>query len=402
MRGHIRKRGNKWAVVIHVGKYPNGKPKYKWYPAETEEQAERLCTELLHQMDTNTYIDPGKLTLKEYLTKWLNDYAEPNLAHNTYQNYKGIVNNHLIPSLGHHIITKLQPTHVQEYYATTLKSGRKDGKNKEEKREEKKNGKTKKEKDLRLSPSSVLKHHRILHEALNHAIEWQLVGRNVCDAVTPPQPQAPDADVLDKPELDFLLDIAKGEDIYIPVVIAAYTGMRRGEILALRWKDIDLQIGMITVKQAVYWDRERKIHDFKKTKGKCNRRVDIMPEFIPQLVAILTNWKTQQKKNRAVLGKDYQKNDLVCTMPDGRMVSLDHCTKAFERLALKCRLDINFHGLRHTHATLLMKEKVPPKVVAERLGHADEAFVLKRYSHVTPSIQRDAVQALGRIFQQKT
>jgi len=386
MRGHIRRRtDNSWAVILYTGKGLKGKPKYKWHPIKgDEEDAERYRTELLHQMDTNTYVNPNKITVEEYLKRWLRDYAEPNLSHTTYDSYKMIVDKHLIPFLGNHLLAKLQPMQVQEYYSHALKNGNK-----------KKYGKKSKKKRTDLSPATVLKHHRVLREALKHAVQWQLVGRNICDAVSPPKTVKPDKSTLDKDEIKALLEASRELDIFVPVAIAAYTGMRRGEILALKWKNIDLGSKIIQVRQAIIWNREKKVHELKRTKTEHNRKVNIPA----QLVEILTHHKkVTQNRDKLALGKDYKKNDFVCTMPGGLTMGLDHLTKAFSRLSKKCKFGISLHDLRHSHATILLKMNVPPKVVAERLGHANTATTLEVYSHVTPSMQLEAVEKIERLF----
>ena len=377
MRGHIRQRTNgSWAIVIYAGTNDKGKPKYKWHSVKgSKEDAERRLTEILRQMDTYTYMDPGKLTLADYLRQWEKDYCELNLSQNTLARYKGIIKNHLIPNLGHHPLVKLQPLHVQGYYTEAMKSGRADGKGD------------------KLSPASVRYHHAVLREALNHAVEWQLVYRNVCDAVRPPKLTRNERPVLNREDVDALMVAAEGTSIYIPVAIALYTGMRRGEVLALHWKDVDLKAGEITIKQSVEWDRVTKQHEFKPVKNEKPRRIDITP----RLIEIMTAWKKEQKKKKLAFGEDYQKSDLVCTQDDGIMISLDHTTKAFGRLARKCKLDITYHGLRHSHATMLIESGVPSKMVAERLGN-DVGIMEKTYAHVTPGMRREMVAKLVELL----
>lgn len=379
MRGHIRKRyKDSWSVVIHMGKDPNtGKPKYKWFTVKgSEDDAEKFLTEKLRQLDTNMYTDPGKMTVAEYLRKWVKNYCEPNLAKSTLIRNRGIVENHLIPALGRYQLAKLKPLHIQEYYTHALKYGRIDGKGEA------------------LSPTTVLYHHRVLHEALKHAVQWQLLTMNPSDAVKPPKKNKPQAKTLDKQEVDILLNEAKGGPLYIPVLIAIHTGMRRGEIIALEWKDVDLKAGIIHVKKSIHWDAETKKHITKRTKNEKNRRVDIIMPVVDEL----KRWKKEQKNNRKACGTGCEINDYICTHPDGRMISLDYCTKAFIRLARSCRFDISFHDLRHTHATLMMQMGVPAKVVAERLGHTDIKITIDTYSHVSAGVQRDAVMKWENLF----
>lgn len=387
MRGHIRQRGdNTWAVILYRGRDPNtGRKKYKWYPVKgTQEDAEKLLTKLLRQVDTNTFADPGKLTLGEFLQRWLTDYCESNVEKTTLARYRGIVNNHLTPALGNMLLAKLQPLDIQGYYTQALKSGRIP-----------RNPKQKQGDTGGLSPAGVLYHHRVLHEALKQAVTWRTLGWNPADAVKPPRKRKTAFRVLDKPQLDKLLAEAIGWDIYIGVLIGALTGMRRGEILALCWAAVDLKNGMITVRQALAEDREVNGTYTKTPKGGDSRRIDIPKK----LVKALEEWKKEQRRLRKACGEGSSElNDYICTGLDGRQMTLDHLSSAFARLARKCKLNIDLKGLRHTHATLLMENGVPPKVVSERLGHADVKITLEIYSHVLPTIQKQVADVLEAIF----
>jgi integrase len=210
----------------------------------------------------------------------------------------------------------------------------------------------------------------------------------------PPKVIKKEPKTLDRKTIDLLLAESIETPLYIPVFITAQTGMRRGEICALQWKDVDLKAGIIYVKQAMELDREQKIHRMKPVKNEENRRVDITKK----LINALTKHKKDQKRQRILTGGDCELNDHVCTMENGKHVTLDYVTKAFIRLAKKCHIDITFHGLRHTHATILANMGIPVKAIAERLGN-DPVVTMGTYSHVTPSIQREIVQKLEQYFE---
>jgi integrase len=379
MRGHIKQRDKGiWTVVIYLGKDPvTEKKKYKWYTVYGDkEDAEKFLTEKLRQMDTNTYADPGKLTVAEYLKRWVRDYCEISLSQNALARYRGIVNNHLIPALGKIPLGKLHAADVQQYYAEALKSGRKDNK--------KTVGKG-------LSAASVLYAHRVLHEALHHAVRWGVISFNVSDRVRPPKIAKKEARTLDKPAIDVLLSEARDTPMYIPICLAVHAGMRRGEIAALQWKNVDLKAGIIYVREAMELVRETNEHKIKAVKNEESRRIDITK----QLTAILKEHKERQRKLRKATSG--QINDFVCTYEDGRPLRLDYITNNFLRIAKSCHIDINFHGLRHTHATILAGMGIPVKAIAERLGN-DPVVTLGTYSHVTPSIQREIVMKLEEYF----
>src|SRR5262245_50389749 len=164
MTGHIRRAGkNSWSVILYLGREAQGRPRYKWHTVRgTKKDAERELARLLNAFNTGDYVAPSKMTVAEYLERWLRDHAEHKVAGRTFQRYGEIVRKHLIPALGRYQLSKLQPLHIQECYTEGLKSGRRDG-------------------EGGLSPTTVLQHHRVLREALKHAVRWQLLSRNPAD-----------------------------------------------------------------------------------------------------------------------------------------------------------------------------------------------------------------------------
>jgi len=230
LRGHIRKRDNgSWAVIIDVGRDADGKRRQRWRTVRgTRKDAEKKLAELLHQVNTGEFIDTQKMTVGQYLAYWLKNSAKDKVSGRTFQRYEQIVTDHLVPAFGGTLLRNLQPLHIQSYYRDALDRGRKDG-----------NG--------GLSPTTVLQHHRVLRRALGQAVRWQMLARNVADAVDAPRAAKTDIRVLDEDELARLLELITETRIYMPTLLAATTGMRRGEILALKWSDVDLRRLTITV-----------------------------------------------------------------------------------------------------------------------------------------------------------
>lgn len=374
MKGHIRKRGrNSWAVAIYVGRNDQGKPRYKWHTVTGgRRKAEDECARLLNQMTSGEYIEPSRTTLAEYLERWLSDYAEVNVAAKTFERYAEIIRVHLIPALGHHRLTKLQPLHIQAYYSLALQSGRKDGKG-------------------GLSAQTVIHHHRVLKDALHQAVRWRLLVRNPSDAVEPPRRQEREMQVLDDNQLGTLLKGAAGKSIYIPILLAVTTGMRRGEILGLRWSDIDLNAGTLAVCQSLEHTRLGGLK-FKQPKTRRSRRVVALPDFA---VDALRKHRAAQGRTRLQAGSDYKDNDLVCARWDGSPRNPGALTRAFAKLIADLGLPkVRFHDLRHSHATQLLREGIHPKVVSERLGHSTVGITLDTYSHVTPTMQEEAAKRI--------
>ena len=210
MRGHIVKRyKNSYTIVLNLGTDPaTGKRKQQWISVKgTKKEAEKRLADLLHQLDTGTFMKPGKTTLGEYLGKWLKDYVWLNLAPRTAEGYESIVHCHLVPSLGNIPLTRLKPEHVQRYYSEKLSGGRYDGKGD-------------------LSQTTVSHHHTCLHRALKMALKWGLINRNPADAVTPPRPQRSEMHTMNEDDLNTFLEAAKNTAYYVLFYLALFTGMR--------------------------------------------------------------------------------------------------------------------------------------------------------------------------------
>ena len=171
MRGHITRRGKAWSIVLYLGRDASGKPKQRWVTVHgTKRDAERRLAELQHEINSGTYVEPSRLTVGQYLEKWIG-HAESKVSRKTHERYSEIVSSHLRPALGHIALERLRPLHIQSYYDEALRTGRKDGKG-------------------GLSAQTVLHHHRVLHGALRQALRWQMIARNPAEAVEPPRPSA--------------------------------------------------------------------------------------------------------------------------------------------------------------------------------------------------------------------
>jgi integrase len=375
MKGHIRKRGkDSWAIVIDLGRDSAGKRRQKWHTVHgTRKNAETELTRLLHQLDSGTYVRPTKMTVEEYLERWLKDYAEHNVAAKTFERYAEIARKHLAPNLGHFTLAKLHPLHIQEYYSLALERGRRDGSG-------------------GLSAQTVVHHHRLLRTALQQAVKWQLLARNPADAVEPPRPRHKEVRALDEGETAKLLNAAKGKRLYMPVLLAVTTGLRRGEILGLKWSDIDLQDGTLAVRRSL--EQTSVKIAFKEPKSARSRRmVDL-----PQLTADALKWhRSDQARERLRAGAAYQELNLVCCMADGSLWQPTSLTHSFVALVHGIKLPrIRFHDLRHSHATHLLHQGVHPKVVSERLGHSTVGITLDVYSHVLPGLQKEAAKRVDQ------
>lgn len=372
MKGHITKRGkNSWSIVLDLGRDANGKRRQKWHTVHgKKDAAEREMARLIHTLSTGEYVEPSRMTVGDYLKRWLADYAKPNVSSRTYDGYYDIIHGHIIPAIGHHALAKLKPLQIQAHYTAALESGRKD-------------------KSGGLSAQTVLHHHRVLREALQQAIRWKLLVWNPADAVEPPRAVRVEMSALDENETATLLAAAAETEMYLPVLLAVSTGLRRGELLGLRWADVELDAGRLSVRRSL--EQTRSGLNFKQPKTKKSSRTITLPTVT---VEALRRHRVAQAKNRLQLGPAYKDGDLVCCNSDGAPWKPDSFTRAFIQLVRSNNMaHIRLHDLRHSHATQLIKQGVHVKVVSERLGHAGIAITLDTYSHVLPSMQETAAKS---------
>ena len=210
--------------------------------------------------------------------------------------------------------------------------------------------------------------------------------KNPARQVKPPRPPSREIKILDKNEITTLIKAAKGVGLYVPVLVAVTTGMRRGELLALRWSDIDLKAMSLTVNQSL--ERIKGRFEFKSPKTKTSRRTITLPAITVE--ALREHYKAQLE-DRLKLGLGRDPRALVFTRPDGRPMDADTLSKTFRRLVASTKVTpITFHGLRHTHISHLLMEGVHAKVVSERAGHAHVNITLGVYAAYMPSMQADA------------
>jgi integrase len=373
MKGHIRQRSKgSWTIVIDVGRDPEtSKRRQQWHTIKgTKRDAERVLRELLHSLEVGSYVKPNRLTVAQFLEEWLQGYVAMNTAPRTRERYEEIVRIHLILALGSLPLLALQPQHIQKYYAKALQSGRRDGKG-------------------GLSARTVHKYHRVLYEALRYGVKHGVLVRNVAESVDPPRPENKEIIMLGPNDLGRLLDRAKGTPYYVLFFTAVYTGLRRGELLGLRWCDIDLELATLSVVQTLQQLRSRE-YVFREPKSRRGRRQIALS---PSLAILLREHRAKQENARKLLGRPLAPTDFVFSHPNGIPLRPNSVTRAFQTIAESAGLQgVRFHDLRHAHATLMLQQGIHPKIVSERLGHSSVAITLDIYSHVLPGLQEAAAR----------
>ena len=372
MRGTIKKRGKRYYIIYDEGRDPvSGKRRQRWVSAgDTKKEAERKLTEEIHKLNTGSYIEPAKVTVGQFLSQWLTDYVWSNVGPSTATVYEHMLRKHLIPGLGAVKLSALHPIDIQSYLAQKLKSGRLDGKG-------------------GLNSKTVRHHYVTLHTALESAIKWGLLSRNPADAVDPPKSQRKEMRTLDEVSLRRVLEAAKDTNYYSIFYLALFTGMRRSELLALRWKDIDLDAGTVTVNRRVYAQKGNL--DYRQPKTDKGRRSIPLP---PSATQVMQRHKSHHKEIVDTLSSAWNDDALVFVSELGEPIHPDTLTHAWSKLVRRLNLSgVRLHDSRHTHASIMLRQGVHPKIVSERLGHANIQITLDTYSHVLPGLQEAAANA---------
>lgn len=367
---HLVNMGNKkWRIAIELGRDPRTgkrKRKYKTFSG-TKKEAELEKLKMIKKYKGGAPAE--EITTKEYLLKWLKNYAKNHVAYSTYKDYKSIIKKHLIPAFGNIKLKNIHARHIIKYQNDKLESGKlnsKDG----------------------LSNRTVQKHHRLLSQALKHAVSpYEYIESNPCQGINAPSPKTREINPLDKEQAQKLLDFIEYDtNFYTLIYLDLYTGLRRGELLALKWKDIDLDNLRLHVRRSTEVIRGGEIkvrYNEPKTKSSI-RTVDFDEDTAQKLL-----------RYREYIKSHSNPEDLVFRLDNKKPMHPDYVSRRFRRKRNKIGFDnLRFHDLRHTHATWLLQAGVNPKIVQERLGHQDVTITLKIYSHVIPSMQKDAVEKL--------
>jgi integrase len=372
--GHMRERSpGSWELRYRLGTDPaTGKRRMATTTVKGNRRAaEKELRRLLRTLDDGSHVDPSRLSVRQWLEQWL-ETVRTEVAPKTYERYGEIVRNFLIPTIGNLPLTKLAPVHIQQAYNRWASGGRLDGKL---------GG---------LSPQTRRHIHRILRTALSRAVEQQVIVRNPADAFKKRLPKIERRTLmtLTAEQSARLLEAIAHSRVYWPVLLALSTGMRRGEVLAVRWKNVDLERGTLRVMESL--EQTKAGIRFKPPKT-GRHRVITLPAYA---VEDLRRLKRQQAEELLALGVRPTGDTLLCARADGKPHQPLSLTYEFARFMgrMKDLPRVRFHDLRHSHATQLLASGVHPKIASERLGHASVGITLDLYSHVTDTMQSDAAR----------
>ena len=379
--GHIRERSpGAFEIRYTLGTDPaTGRRRLATATVKgSRKDAEKELRRLLRSLDTGEHVDPSRITVRQWLTTWLATVRQE-VAPRSHERYSVIVNHHLIPALGNFAVAKLAPAHIQGFHNELAIGGRRDGK------------------PGALAPRTRRQIHRVLSAALSRAVEQQVLARNPADVFKRrlPKVERQEMATLTADQSATLLDATRKTPLYWPVMIALATGMRRGEILALRWRNVDLDRGSLRIVESL--EQTKTGLRFKAPKNGRGRGITL-PTFA---IEELRRRKREQAEELLALGVRQGGTMLVCARPDGEPTSPFGLTHAFFTFMHKLSgvlPRVRFHDLRHTHATQLLLAGVHPRIAQERLGHSTVALTLDLYSHVSATMQEDAAAKIDAAF----
>ena len=369
-RGQIIPRKSGFTVRVFTGRDTNGKRNYKNQRVTgTKKDAQEVLTSMLRKLDTgDLLLEPTAMTLAEYLEYWLETSAKSRVSEKTFYMYSDMMRRYVCTKLGKIKLTKLEPNQIQGLYTEMQVGG--------------------------LSARTVRYTHMVLKHALKQSVKWRMASRNPADYVDLPGHQTKEAKVMDEHQVEQFLDHAKSNRMYVYFALLLGTGMRPGEGLGLRWQDFDAIYRNLTISQAV--TMVKNTPKIVKPKTKKSRRSLVLPDH---LVSLLLSYKPAEAKE----------TDLIFASQAGTPLSIKNINRRYFKPLLQ---DLNFgditdnkfkpwyrlYDLRHTHATMLLKAGVHPKIVSERLGHSSITLTLDTYSHVLPSMQDEAAKKINQLM----
>ena len=366
MKGHIRERSpGHWAIILDQRDPATGKRRRKWHAFKgTKREAQIECSRLITAMSGGTYIEPNKITLAAFLARWL-DHIKSQVSPKSFERYSDFVNANINPLLGAAVLNKLKPAQISEAYAKALAGGWRD-----------KGG---------LAPRTVRLMHGVLKQALSQAVRWEILNRNPADAVDPPKIEWKPVQTYDLAQTADVIEAFRDRPLFIPVLLAVLCGLRRGEICALRWKNVDLANAQMSIVESM--EQTKAGLRVKSPKSGKGRTVALSQTIVDEL----RSYRVKRAQESLRLGAGLSDDNLVIAHEDGSQITPLYVTHHWARSIARTPLArLRFHDLRHAHATHMLANGVHPKIASERLGHSKIGITLDLYSHVIPGMQADA------------
>lgn len=369
MAASYSKIGSKFRITFEYDRDADGNRVRTYKTVATEPEAKRLVTEFNYNQQKNLLVGPNSFNMKEFLEHWMEHSVKYNCEESTIYGYENIINKHVIPYLGAIELQKLQSIHLQKYYKHLM--------------DEKK-----------LSSNTVRKHHANIRKALDYALKNQFVSRNVADAVELPKKKEYIGTAYNQAQLREMLSKVTNTPIELPVHLAAYLGLRREEIVGLRWDNVDLENRILYVSEVRLHVGKEDIVKAPKT-SKSRRSLSI-PDV---LHVMLIKHKQRQEELKEMLGPEYINSGYVYVHDNGKPYRVNSITEQFGRFLDKNKLPkIRLHDLRHTFASLLNDAGVNLKSISEALSHSDIGTTSKIYTHLFDKTHKDTIGVISDLL----
>lgn len=392
MAGSIEKRGkNSYRLTVSEGFDLNGKPMiHRKTVHGNKKDAEVELAKFVTEVQNGLVIDGKSLKFSEFTEIWKRDYGSKELAPSTYKRYCGMLETRLLPYFGHFYINKIKPTDIMKFYDLLEKDTqlvRKKGNN---------GSKTKKP----LSGKTILEHHRLLRAMLHKAVYWQLIVANPAERVQPPKARKPKRRSYDDEQTKILLEnleLLSSEDTKykVAIILTVFIGVRLGELMGLEWQDVDFRNGIISINRSSQYLSDMGVFT-KVPKTESSIREIAIPEFI---ISLLEEYKLWYEEQKSLYGELWTNSDRLFVQADGKPMHPSTISKWFVKYVGQIGLPvINFHGLRHTNASLLVAQNIDIAVISARLGHAQISTTLDFYVHPLLSHNRKAGYALENLL----
>lgn len=392
MAGSIEKRGkNSYRLTVSEGFDLNGKPMiHRKTVHGNKKDAEVELAKFVTEVQNGLVIDGKSLKFSEFTEIWKRDYGSKELAPSTYKRYCRMLETRLLPYFGHFYINKIKPTDIMKFYDLLEKDTqlvRKKGNN---------GSKTKKP----LSGKTILEHHRLLRAMLHKAVYWQLIVANPAERVQPPKARKPKRRSYDDEQTKILLEnleLLPSEDTKhkVAIILTVFTGVRLGELMGLEWQDVDFKNGIISINRSSQYLADMGVFT-KVPKTESSIREIAIPEFI---ISLLDDYKLWYEEQKSIYGGLWTNSDRLFVQADGKPMHPSTISKWFVKYVGQIGLPvINFHGLRHTNASLLVAQNIDIAIISARLGHAQISTTLDFYVHPLLSHNRKAGYALENLL----
>jgi integrase len=376
MKGHIRERSpGHWAIILDIVK--DGARKRKWHSFKgTKREAQAECARLITTMKEGSYVETSKLTVERHLLDRLQQWeTSKKIGRKTAERYGELACNQIIPHLGNKQLQKLKAIDIERWHNTLLATGRKDGAG-------------------GISARTIGHAHMVLSKALKEAARFDLVVKNVASTEKPPNVNRKgEVEIVAEHRLKELLGKLRNRAVYPRVILALFTGLRRGELLALRWRHINLDRKILEVREAL---EETKAHgvQVKAPKSRAGRRDITLPDVV---VETLSEHRKAQLELRLRLGQGkLSDGDLLFPKPGGTLTSPRTFSAEWADIAASVGMpEVTWHALRHTHASQLIDAGVDVVTIAKRLGHSSPNITLSVYAHLFRDNDAKAAQAIN-------